>query len=53
MKNTGKKIVSGTKGGYPVYRTVWEHEGKYFMKDGKELIEVFKNENEFKFKHQM
>lgn len=53
MKNTNKKICTEKKDGYDVYKTVWEHEGKFYIKDGKEKLEVFKSGSGFLFAHQL
>lgn len=53
MKNTGNKICTGKKNGYDVYKTVWEHEGRFFIKEGKEKIEVFKKGSAFCFDYQL
>lgn len=53
MKNTKEKICVGKQNGYDVYRTVWEDEGRYFVKTNNQLIEVYKVDYRFYFKHQI
>ncbi len=40
MKNTGLKFMVRMTTSQGIYRTVWEKEGRYFVKDGGKLWDV-------------
>lgn len=50
MKRTEYELCCGTRNGYPVYRTVFEKDGRYFVKWNNQIIDVTNDKNDFERK---